>query len=101
GTASLYKSESYPYGTVKPGSVTATFAGQKDPTGYKGFDSSFNWTVQGRRRRPLRERRHPRHPHSSPRTDERHALGRTGLLQPWPGTDRKSVVVGNAGGTRE
>jgi hypothetical protein len=47
GTSSLYKRESYPYGVVKPGSVTATFAGDKDPTGYKGFDSSFNWTVQG------------------------------------------------------
>ena len=47
GTSSLYKRESYPYGVVPPGSVTATFAGAKDPTGYKGFDSSFNWTVQG------------------------------------------------------
>lgn len=47
GTSSLYKRESYPYGVVKPGSVTATYAGDKDPTGYKGFDSSFNWTVQG------------------------------------------------------
>jgi hypothetical protein len=47
GTSSLYKRESYPYGAVKPGSVTATYAGEKDPTGYKGFDTSFNWTVQG------------------------------------------------------
>ena len=47
GTSSLYKRESYPYGVVRPGSVTATFAGDKDPTGYKGFDTSFNWTVQG------------------------------------------------------
>ena len=47
GTSSLYKRESYPYGVVPEGSVTATFAGAKDPTGYKGFDSSFNWTVQG------------------------------------------------------
>jgi hypothetical protein len=47
GTSSLYKRESYPYGVVKPGSVTATFAGDKDPTGYRGFDTSFNWTVQG------------------------------------------------------
>jgi hypothetical protein len=47
GTASLYKRESYPYGVVKPGSVTAAFAGDKDPTGYRGFDTSFNWTVQG------------------------------------------------------
>jgi len=47
GTSSLYKRESYPYGVVKPGTVTATYAGEKDPTGYKGHDSSFNWTVQG------------------------------------------------------
>jgi hypothetical protein len=47
GTSSLYKRESYPYGVVRKGSVTASFAGDKDPTGYKGHDSSFNWTVQG------------------------------------------------------
>jgi hypothetical protein len=47
GTSSLYKRESYPYGVVKPGTVTAAFAGDKDPTGYRGHDSSFNWTVQG------------------------------------------------------
>jgi hypothetical protein len=47
GTSSLYKRESYPYGVVPPGQVTATFAGEKDPTGYKGHDTSFNWTVQG------------------------------------------------------
>jgi hypothetical protein len=47
GTASLYKRESYPYGVVKPGTVTATFAGDKDPTGYRGFDSAHNWNVQG------------------------------------------------------
>jgi hypothetical protein len=47
GTSSLYKRESYPYGVVKPGTVTATFAGEKDPTGYRGFDSSHGWTVQG------------------------------------------------------
>jgi hypothetical protein len=41
------KRESYPYGQVKSGSVTASFAGEKDPTGYKGFDSSHNWSVQG------------------------------------------------------
>ena len=40
GTSSLYKRESYPYGVVKPGTVTASFAGEKDPTGYRGFDSS-------------------------------------------------------------
>jgi hypothetical protein len=47
GTSSLYKRESYPYGVVRPGSVTASFAGDKDPTGYKGFDTSHNWSVQG------------------------------------------------------
>jgi hypothetical protein len=47
GTSSLYKRESYPYGLVRPGSVTAGFAGDKDPTGHRGFDTSFNWTVQG------------------------------------------------------
>src|SRR5439155_51032 len=26
---------------------TAAYAGEKDPTGYRGHDSSFNWTVQG------------------------------------------------------
>jgi hypothetical protein len=47
GTSSLYKRESYPYGVVKPGSVTADFGGEKDPTGSRGHDTSFNWTVQG------------------------------------------------------
>jgi len=47
GSSSLYKRESYPYGVVRPGSVTASFAGDKDPTGYRGHDSSFNWSVQG------------------------------------------------------
>jgi hypothetical protein len=47
GTSSFYKRESYPYGVVKPGTVTATFAGEKDPTGHRGFDSSHNWSVQG------------------------------------------------------
>ena len=47
GTSSLYKRESYPYGVVKPGTVTATFAGEKDPTGYQGHDTSHNWSVQG------------------------------------------------------
>jgi hypothetical protein len=47
GTSSLYKRESYPYGVVKPGRVTAEFAGEKDPTGYRGHDTSFNWSVQG------------------------------------------------------
>jgi hypothetical protein len=47
GTSSLYKRESYPYGVVRPGSVTAGFAGEKDPTGHRGFDTSNNWSVQG------------------------------------------------------
>jgi hypothetical protein len=47
GTSSLYKRESYPYGVVRPGSVTAGFAGEKDPTGYRGHDTSHNWSVQG------------------------------------------------------
>jgi hypothetical protein len=47
GTSSLYKRESYPYGAVPEGKVTATFAEAKDPTGYKGHDSSHNWSVQG------------------------------------------------------
>jgi hypothetical protein len=47
GTSSLYKRESYPYGVVKPGNVTASFAEDKDPTGYKGHDTSHNWSVQG------------------------------------------------------
>ncbi|MCE9544185.1 MAG: hypothetical protein K8T25_01485 [Planctomycetia bacterium] len=47
GTSSLYKRESYPYGAVRPGTVTASFALDKDPTGYRGFDTSYNWTVQG------------------------------------------------------
>jgi hypothetical protein len=47
GTSSLYKRESYPYGAVPEGKVTADFAEEKDPTGYRGHDSSHNWTVQG------------------------------------------------------
>jgi hypothetical protein len=47
GTSSLYKRESYPYGAVRPGTVTAAFAQAKDPTGHRGHDTSFNWTVQG------------------------------------------------------
>jgi hypothetical protein len=47
GTSSLYKRESYPYGVVRPGSVTAKFAGEKDATGYRGHDTSHNWSVQG------------------------------------------------------
>ncbi len=47
GTSTLYKRESYPYGVVKPGSVTADFAGDKDPGGQRGHDTSHNWSVQG------------------------------------------------------
>ncbi|MCO6459474.1 MAG: hypothetical protein J5I93_29530 [Pirellulaceae bacterium] len=55
GTSSLYKRESYPEGAVPAGSVTATFAGQRDPTGYRGLDpfntsengASLNWFNQG------------------------------------------------------
>lgn len=53
GTSSLYKRESYPNGVVKPGSVTATFAGGTDP--YQDLDpfnttadgTSLNWFNQG------------------------------------------------------
>ncbi len=47
GSSSLYKRESYPYGAVRPGSVTASFAEEKDRTGYRGHDTSHNWSVQG------------------------------------------------------
>ena len=47
GTSSLYKRESYPYGVPRDGAVTAGFAEEKDPTGYRGHDTSHNWTVQG------------------------------------------------------
>src|SRR5262249_46075572 len=47
GTASLCKPESYPSGVVRPGSVTASYAADKDPTGARGFDRSNNWVVQG------------------------------------------------------
>jgi hypothetical protein len=46
GTSSLYKRESYPNGAVKPGSVTATFAGGADATGYQDLDP-FNTTADG------------------------------------------------------
>lgn len=47
GTSSLYKRESYPYGRVAEGSVTSSFAEEKDRTGRRGFDTSHNWSVQG------------------------------------------------------
>lgn len=54
GTSSFYKRESYPNGVVKPGSVTATYAGG-DPSGYEDLDwfnpardgDSLNWFNQG------------------------------------------------------
>jgi len=53
GTSSLYKRESYPFGKVPEGSVTATYRGGDDP--YCGLDpfnsaengASYNWTHQG------------------------------------------------------
>jgi hypothetical protein len=55
GTSSLYKRESYPNGAVKPGTVTAAFAGSPDRTGYQDLDPfnttedgvSLNWFNQG------------------------------------------------------
>ena len=80
GTSSLYKRESYPNGVVPPGSVTATFAGGNDRTGYRGLDP-FNTGQRhvaqldqpGRRRRPVRN-------------DDIHAIR---ILAMEPTTDRK------------
>ncbi len=47
GTSSLYKRESYPYGVVPPGKVTAAFAEAKDGQGDRGLLTSHNWSVQG------------------------------------------------------
>jgi hypothetical protein len=47
GSSSLYKRESYPYGRVAAGSVTASFAEERDRTGRRGHDTSHNWSVQG------------------------------------------------------
>jgi len=54
GTSSFYKRESYPNGVVKPGTVTATYAGT-DASGYQDLDpfnsavdgASLNWFNQG------------------------------------------------------
>ena len=47
GTSSFYKRESYPNGVVKPGTVTATFAGATgDATGFQDLDP-FNSTLDG------------------------------------------------------
>jgi hypothetical protein len=49
GTSSLYKRESYPRGRVRPGSVTAEYAGGSDP--WKGLGATWsdtdNWVNQG------------------------------------------------------
>jgi hypothetical protein len=53
GTSSLYKRESFPFGSVLKGSVTATSRGGNGP--YQGLDpfnsaengASYNWTHQG------------------------------------------------------
>ena len=45
GTSSFYKRESYPNGVVKPGTVTAAFAGS-DATGFQDLDP-FNSTLDG------------------------------------------------------
>lgn len=47
GTSSLYKRESYPFGVVPPGQVTAAFAGLKDPQGDRGILGHSHWSVQG------------------------------------------------------
>lgn len=55
GTSSLYKRESYPEGAVTEGSVTASFSGDRDNTGYENLDpfntsqngASLNWFNQG------------------------------------------------------
>ena len=55
GTSSFYKRESYPNGVVKPGTVTAAFAGGPDTTGFQDLDpfnttldaTSMNWFNQG------------------------------------------------------
>ncbi len=55
GTSSFFKRESYPNGAIKPGTVTATFAGGVDATGTQDLDpfnttaeaASLNWFNQG------------------------------------------------------
>jgi hydrazine synthase alpha subunit-like protein len=46
GSSSLYKRESYPYGVVPPGKVTAAYAGGRD-AGDHGLIFGHNWRVQG------------------------------------------------------
>jgi hypothetical protein len=55
GTSSFYKRESYPEGAVPEGSVTASYAYDRDSTGFQGLDpfntsqngASLNWSNQG------------------------------------------------------
>jgi hypothetical protein len=55
GTSSFYKRESYPDGAVREGSVTASFAYERDSNGFRGLDpfntsqngASLNWFNQG------------------------------------------------------
>lgn len=46
GTSSLYKRETYPYGVVPSGAVTATYGG-KDAKGDRGILGHSHWRVQG------------------------------------------------------
>ena len=55
----LYKRESFPKGVVPAGSVTAT----GDPQGRLRVRQRPGLAGPGRRRRPLCQQRHPRHPH--------------------------------------
>ena len=82
GTSSLYKRESFPRGGVPKGSVTARWMGDKNDfsfrLGYNGLEV-FNSSDEGnaelaqprRRRRPLRQRRNPCHPHPGDGADHR------------------------------
>ena len=64
GTSSLYKRESYPYGVVRPGEVTADFRrGQRSDRPTAVSTRRINWSVQGADAGLYENRRHPRHPH--------------------------------------
>ena len=58
--------------SVPPGSVTADLRRREgsDRRPRPGRQSA-NWTRPGRRRRPVRQRRHPRHPHPGAGADDR------------------------------
>ena len=79
GTSSLYKRESYPNGVVTPGQRDRRVRRRHDATGYKDLDpfnthgdgASLNWVNQGADAGPLRQRRHPRHPHPGDGADDR------------------------------